>query len=90
MPIVKQLLLFMESYYIKTEGNDLLSEAIPESLKNIVLVLENSGLLSKNSELYNLIRIQLINFLPKLVNEIMQNPPFSGLIFKKKTTTKYA
>ncbi|KAI1710082.1 sec7 domain-containing protein [Ditylenchus destructor] len=72
--IISRILSFMDEY-LKTGCSDLLSEAIPESLKNMVLVLENSGLFNSNPELYHLISRRLSLFLPNLVAEIMSHPP---------------
>uniref|UniRef100_A0A915DUN0 SEC7 domain-containing protein n=1 Tax=Ditylenchus dipsaci TaxID=166011 RepID=A0A915DUN0_9BILA len=72
--IISRILNFMEEY-LKTGCSDLLAEAIPESLKNMILVLDNSGIFNSNPELHQLISKRLALFLPELVTEIMSNPP---------------
>uniref|UniRef100_A0A914YMM4 SEC7 domain-containing protein n=1 Tax=Panagrolaimus superbus TaxID=310955 RepID=A0A914YMM4_9BILA len=69
-----RILDFMRRYW-NCERSELLKEAIPESLKNMILVLDNSGIFVASPELYTATLEGLKPFLPELVEEIMQNLP---------------
>jgi brefeldin A-resistance guanine nucleotide exchange factor 1 len=69
-----RILDFMRRYW-NCERSELLKEAIPESLKNMILVLDNSGIFVASPELYTATLDGLKPFLPELVEEIMQNLP---------------
>jgi hypothetical protein len=69
IPLFSAVLEIMEQYQ-KCEGCDILAEAIPECLKNMILVLDNSGLFSLNPALRHLIFTKLAAFLPTLAAEI--------------------
>uniref|UniRef100_A0AC35FHM7 SEC7 domain-containing protein n=1 Tax=Panagrolaimus sp. PS1159 TaxID=55785 RepID=A0AC35FHM7_9BILA len=69
-----RILDFMRRYW-NCERSELLKEAIPESLKNMILVLDNSGIFVASPELYTATLEGLRPFLPELVEEIMQNLP---------------
>lgn len=69
-----RILDFMRRYW-NCERSELLKEAIPESLKNMILVLDNSGVFVASPELYTATLEGLKPFLPELVEEIMQNLP---------------
>lgn len=69
--IIKQLIAFMKYYYTAGQefSNGLLSEAIPEAMKNLVLVMKNCQLLS--DELNALISTEISTFLPNLMGDCM-------------------
>jgi len=69
IPLFAAIMEIMEQYQ-KCEGCDILAEAIPECLKNMILVLDNSGLFSLNPALRHLIFTKLSAFLPTLATEI--------------------
>uniref|UniRef100_A0A914WJB0 GBF1-like tetratricopeptide repeats domain-containing protein n=1 Tax=Plectus sambesii TaxID=2011161 RepID=A0A914WJB0_9BILA len=69
-----RILDYMERY-LHTERSDLLSEAIPESLKNMILVLDNTGMFMAIPGLYEMTRNRLGTFLPELIVEILPSPP---------------
>jgi len=69
IPLFSAIMEIMEQYQ-KCEGCDILAEAIPECLKNMILVLDNSGLFSLNPALRHLIFTKLSAFLPTLATEI--------------------
>lgn len=81
------ILDFMEKY-MRTEGSDLLSEAIPESLKNMLLVMETAGVFQENGDeagsmrqdgnygrLWNETWDRIGSFLPSLRKEVFKPPP---------------
>ncbi|GBC25460.1 uncharacterized protein OCT59_019907 [Rhizophagus irregularis] len=82
-----QILDVMERY-MTTGDNDSLREAVPESLKNMLLVMSTSGVInqpgmtsptgvsSKQSvELWNVTWEKVDKFLPKLKDELFPTPP---------------
>ncbi|XP_022240117.1 Golgi-specific brefeldin A-resistance guanine nucleotide exchange factor 1-like isoform X2 [Limulus polyphemus] len=76
------ILDFMEKY-MKTDGSDLLNEAIPESLKNMLLVMDTAGIFQRPEEGYGPANCQLWlitwdrihAFLPGLKDEVFKPPP---------------
>uniref|UniRef100_A0A2R5LB52 Putative pattern-formation protein/guanine nucleotide exchange factor n=1 Tax=Ornithodoros turicata TaxID=34597 RepID=A0A2R5LB52_9ACAR len=81
------ILDFMEKY-MRSEGSDLLSEAIPESLKNMLLVMETAGVFEENGEelgakpqtgnygrLWSETWDRIGSFLPNLHKEVFKPPP---------------
>ncbi|GAB1600980.1 Golgi-specific brefeldin A-resistance guanine nucleotide exchange factor 1-like [Argonauta hians] len=68
------ILDFMDKYMHK--GSDLLSEAIPESLKNMLLVMDTAGIFhtdsSTNSQLWKLTWDRIDTFLPDLQLELFK------------------
>lgn len=64
------ILDFME-LYIKTDRSDLLSEAIPESLKNMLLVMETAAIFDQNRQFYQLTKDRMATFLPTLLDEVL-------------------
>lgn len=68
------ILDFMDKYMHK-EGSDLLSEAIPESLKNMLLVMDTAGIFhpdSTDSQLWKLTWDRIDTFLPNLREELFK------------------
>lgn len=61
--------------YLHTERSDLLSEAIPESLKNMILVMDSTGLFSSIPQIYELTTARMSVLLPELLAEVMPGPP---------------
>ncbi len=61
--------------YLHTDRSDLLSEAIPESLKNMLLVMETAGMFQTMPGLYVLTDDRLGTFLPKLMEEVLPKAP---------------
>uniref|UniRef100_A0A914BZ81 GBF1-like tetratricopeptide repeats domain-containing protein n=1 Tax=Acrobeloides nanus TaxID=290746 RepID=A0A914BZ81_9BILA len=58
--------------YLQTERKtDLLPEAIPECLKNMILVMDNSGLFASIPGLHQTTTTCLATFLPSLIQEVM-------------------
>lgn len=71
--MVSKILEYKQKF-LQTGYSDLLGEVIPESIKNMVLVLDNAGLLRERPSLFELISTRLSGFLPELL-EIVTNPP---------------
>ncbi|MFH4973909.1 hypothetical protein AB6A40_000618 [Gnathostoma spinigerum] len=69
-----RLLDFMDRY-LHTDRSDLLSEAVPESLKNMILVLDNTGMFRTVPDLYEITTTKVGAFLPALLEEVMPSPP---------------
>ncbi|CEF66676.1 Golgi-specific brefeldin A-resistance guanine nucleotide exchange factor 1 [Strongyloides ratti] len=65
-----KLLDSMKSYLL-TERCEMLAEAVPESLKNMILVLDSIGTFEANIQFYEMTRKKLDEFLPELVKEVM-------------------
>lgn len=68
------ILDFMDKYMHK-EGSDLLSEAIPESLKNMLLVMDTAGIFqpdTTDSQLWKLTWDRIDTFLPHLREELFK------------------
>uniref|UniRef100_A0AC35TM01 SEC7 domain-containing protein n=1 Tax=Rhabditophanes sp. KR3021 TaxID=114890 RepID=A0AC35TM01_9BILA len=70
-PILWVKLLGFMKLYLQTERSDLLAEAVPESLKNMILVLDNTGLFDIHTGLYEVTKTNIEAFLPTLASEIM-------------------
>lgn len=68
------ILDFMERY-LHTDRSDLLSEAIPESLKNMLLVMETASMFQTMPGLYVLTSDRLNTFLPTLMDEVLPKAP---------------
>ncbi|CAI4230553.1 unnamed protein product [Auanema sp. JU1783] len=69
-----RLLDFMERYFrIDSCGN--LNEVVPESFKNMLLVLDNTGLFSTIPGLYEITTTKMSSVLPQLIRDIIPNPP---------------
>lgn len=62
--------------YMHVDKSDLLCEAIPESLKNMLLVMHTAGILSTNagekSQLWKLTWDRIDTFLPNLRKEVFK------------------
>lgn len=69
-----RLLDYMDRY-LHTDRSDLLSEAIPESLKNMILVLDNTGMFRAIPGLYQMTVTRMGSLLPDLIAEVMPGPP---------------
>ncbi|VDM44784.1 unnamed protein product [Toxocara canis] len=69
-----RLLDYMDRY-LHTDRSDLLSEAIPESLKNMILVLDNTGMFQAIPGLYQMTTTRMGSLLPELIAEVMPGPP---------------
>uniref|UniRef100_A0A1B6C7R4 SEC7 domain-containing protein n=2 Tax=Clastoptera arizonana TaxID=38151 RepID=A0A1B6C7R4_9HEMI len=68
------ILDFMDKY-MQVEKNDLLSEAIPESLKNMLLVMDSAGVFSTSdgySPLWDITWTRIETFLPNLKLEVFK------------------
>ncbi|XP_070186725.1 Golgi-specific brefeldin A-resistance guanine nucleotide exchange factor 1-like isoform X2 [Littorina saxatilis] len=69
------ILDFMEKY-MKADSSDLLSEAIPENLKNMLLVMETAGIFQTDagteSKLWRLTWDKIDTFLPNLRDDIFK------------------
>lgn len=61
--------------YLHADRSDLLSEAIPESLKNMILVMDNTDMFNTIPELYDMTVSRIGAFLPQLLAEVMPGPP---------------
>lgn len=62
-------------HYLHADRSDLLSEAIPESLKNMILVMDNTQMFSRILGLYDMTVNRMGAFLPELLAEVMPGPP---------------
>ncbi|VBB28394.1 unnamed protein product [Acanthocheilonema viteae] len=69
-----RLLDYMDQY-LHADRSDLLSEAIPESLKNMILVMDNTEMFSTIPDLYDMTVTRIGAFLPELLAEVMPGPP---------------
>uniref|UniRef100_A0A8R1Y720 SEC7 domain-containing protein n=1 Tax=Onchocerca volvulus TaxID=6282 RepID=A0A8R1Y720_ONCVO len=69
-----RLLDYMDQY-LHADRSDLLSEAIPESLKNMILVMDNTQMFNTIPDLYNMTVTRIGAFLPELLAEVMPGPP---------------
>uniref|UniRef100_A0A915PSH7 Telomere-associated protein Rif1 N-terminal domain-containing protein n=1 Tax=Setaria digitata TaxID=48799 RepID=A0A915PSH7_9BILA len=68
-------LLDYMNQYLHADRSDLLSEAIPESLKNMVLVMDNTQMFNTIPDLYDMTVARIGTFLPGLLAEVMPGPP---------------
>ena len=72
-PLWLTILDFMENF-IGAASSDLLADAVPESLKNMLLVMDTAGIFFSESgsatELYNLTSLKLQPFLPNLMADV--------------------
>uniref|UniRef100_A0A0K0G494 SEC7 domain-containing protein n=1 Tax=Strongyloides venezuelensis TaxID=75913 RepID=A0A0K0G494_STRVS len=57
--------------YLSTERCETLVEAVPESLKNMILVLDSIGMFEANVQFYDMTKKKLDEFLPELAKEVM-------------------
>lgn len=71
--IVLRLVEYMDRY-LKSGHSDLLAEAIPETLKNMILVFGATTFV-EIPKLHSEIAKRVSSFLPNLVAEVMQVPP---------------
>uniref|UniRef100_A0A0N5A190 SEC7 domain-containing protein n=1 Tax=Parastrongyloides trichosuri TaxID=131310 RepID=A0A0N5A190_PARTI len=71
-PVLWIKLLDSMKNYLATERCELLAEAVPESLKNMVLVLGSTGMFEVNKSFYDVTIKKLNEFLPELAKEIFQ------------------
>lgn len=71
--IVLRLVEYMDRY-LKSGHSDLLAEAIPETLKNMILVFGATTFV-EIPKLHAEIAKRVSAFLPNLVAEVMQTPP---------------
>ncbi|EFO21246.1 Sec7 domain-containing protein [Loa loa] len=69
-----RLLDYMDQY-LHADRSDLLSEAIPESLKNMILVMDNTEMFCTIPDLYDMTVTRIGAFLPELLAEVMPGPP---------------
>lgn len=69
-----RLLDFMEKY-LRIDTHGTLSEAVPETLKNMLLVLDNSGLFLTVPGLYEITTQRINPILPQLIRDTIPNPP---------------
>ncbi|KAM3724305.1 Golgi-specific brefeldin A-resistance guanine nucleotide exchange factor [Dirofilaria immitis] len=69
-----RLLDYMDQY-LHADRSDLLSEAIPESLKNMILVMDNTQMFNNIPGLYDMTVTRIGAFLPELLAEVMPGPP---------------
>ncbi|VDP15311.1 unnamed protein product [Onchocerca flexuosa] len=69
-----RLLDYMDQY-LHADRSDLLSEAIPESLKNMILVMDNTQMFNTIPDLYDMTVTRIGAFLPELLAEVMPGPP---------------
>ncbi|XP_034951893.1 Golgi-specific brefeldin A-resistance guanine nucleotide exchange factor 1 [Chelonus insularis] len=60
--------------YMHADNSELLFEAIPESLKNMLLVMSSTGVLTPTSNLWEPTWRTINNFLPNLKNELFPEP----------------
>jgi len=75
---------FMRRYW-NCERSDILKEAIPESLKNVILVLDNSRAFLEFPDLHKRTIETLKSFLPHLVDEVMLNLPVTNELMQQAT-----
>ncbi|KAE9551303.1 hypothetical protein FO519_005483 [Halicephalobus sp. NKZ332] len=73
---------FMRRYW-NCERSDILKEAIPESLKNVILVLDNSRAFLEFPDLHKRTIETLKSFLPHLVDEVMLNLPVTNELMQQ-------
>lgn len=73
-PLWLRLLDYMDRY-LHADRSDLLSEAIPESLKNMILVMDNTEMFNTIPDLYDMTVTRIGAFLPELLAEVMPGPP---------------
>lgn len=82
LPIVQQipefdgtwskLLKYMQQYYLHTES-DILKEAVPELIKNMILVMNANEAFSNKQSLWTMTKQQIDVFLPNLTLEVNVN-----------------
>ncbi|CAG9537440.1 unnamed protein product [Cercopithifilaria johnstoni] len=73
-PLWLRLLDYMDQY-LHADRSELLSEAIPESLKNMILVMDNTEMFNTMPDLYDMTVTRIGAFLPELLAEVMPGPP---------------
>ncbi|PAV79155.1 hypothetical protein WR25_16601 isoform J [Diploscapter pachys] len=69
-----RLLDYMEQY-LRVDSCGNLNEAVPESLKNMLLVLDNTELFATIAGLYQMTVERLKHVLPQLIRDTIPNPP---------------
>ncbi|CAB3401302.1 unnamed protein product [Caenorhabditis bovis] len=69
-----KLVDFMEKY-LKVDSNENLKEAIPESLKNMLLVMDNNKLFETIPGLYDMTVERLRDVFPQIIKDTIPNPP---------------
>uniref|UniRef100_A0AAF5PR72 SEC7 domain-containing protein n=1 Tax=Wuchereria bancrofti TaxID=6293 RepID=A0AAF5PR72_WUCBA len=69
-----RLLDYMDQY-LHADRSELLSESIPESLKNMILVMDNTEMFNTIPDLYDMTVTRIGTFLPELLAEVMPGPP---------------
>nr|CDP93601.1 BMA-GBF-1, isoform g [Brugia malayi] len=78
LPSFRSLWLRLLDYmnqYLHADRSELLSESIPESLKNMILVMDNTEMFNTIPDLYDMTVTRIGTFLPELLAEVMPGPP---------------
>uniref|UniRef100_A0A1I7SZ71 SEC7 domain-containing protein n=2 Tax=Caenorhabditis tropicalis TaxID=1561998 RepID=A0A1I7SZ71_9PELO len=79
-PDLWMLLLDYMEQYLRVDSCGNLNEAVPESLKNMILVMDSTGIFATIPELYEMTVERLNRFMPQLIKDTIPNPPVKGQI----------
>lgn len=77
-PGLWMLLLDYMEQYLRVDSCGNLNEAVPESLKNMLLVMDSTAIFAAIPELYEMTVARLNRFMPQLIKDTIPNPPAKG------------
>ncbi|CAB03915.3 Golgi-specific brefeldin A-resistance guanine nucleotide exchange factor 1 homolog [Caenorhabditis elegans] len=77
-PDLWMLLLDYMEQYLRVDSCGNLNEAVPESLKNMLLVMDSTGIFAATPRLYDVTVERLNKFMPELIKDTIPNPPRPG------------
>lgn len=81
-PDLWMLLLDYMEQYLRVDSCGNLNEAVPESLKNMLLVMDSTAIFSVIPNLYEMTVERLNRFMPQLIKDTIPNPPTKGQVQK--------
>lgn len=74
-PDLWMLLLDYMEQYLRVDSCGNLNEAVPESLKNMLLVMDSTAIFAVIPNLYEMTVERLNRFMPQLIKDTIPNPP---------------
>ncbi|UMM22956.1 hypothetical protein L5515_003908 [Caenorhabditis briggsae] len=74
-PELWMLLLDYMEQYLRVDNCGNLNEAVPESLKNMLLVMDSTAIFNAIPGLYDMTVERLNRFMPQLIKDTIPNPP---------------
>ncbi|EGT34732.1 CBN-GBF-1 protein [Caenorhabditis brenneri] len=79
-PDLWMLLLDYMEQYLRVDSCGNLNEAVPESLKNMLLVMDSTAIFAAIPDLYEMTVERLNRFMPQLIKDTIPNPPNKGQV----------